>query len=166
MKISLLQVGKTRNKFFAEVEKEYIKRIQPYAEIDVISVKEAIHGSALNAAEIERVKKKEAEEILKKIDGEGSQKSNKSGLIIALDERGKEFTSPSFATFIRENRDESKNMTFIIGGCYGLHSSILKRADISLSLSKFTFTHEMIRQILLEQLYRAFTIISGKLYHY
>lgn len=166
MKISLLQVGKTRNKSFAEVEKEYIKRIGPYTEMEVISVKEAVHGSALSSAEIDLVKKKEADEILKKIDGEGSQKTKRAGLIIALDERGKEFTSQAFAEYIRQSRDESKNITFIIGGCYGLHSSVLKRADFNLALSKFTFTHEMIRQILLEQLYRAFTIISGKQYHY
>ncbi len=166
MKISLLQVGKTRNKSFAEVEEEYVKRIGPYAGMEVVSIKEASHGAALNAAEIEQVKRKEADEILKKIEGEGSQKTKRTGLIIALDERGKQYTSPAFAEFILQNRDQGKNITFIIGGCYGLHSTILERADMNLSLSKFTFTHEMIRQILLEQLYRAFTIISGKQYHY
>ncbi len=166
MKISLLQVGKTRKKYFAEAESEYIKRIGPFANLEVVDIKESAHGSLLNAAEIDRVKMKEAEEILKRVPGYGSKNSGQAGLVVALDERGKQFTSPVYAGFIRDNRDQSQNLTFIIGGCYGLHESILERADLNLSFSRFTFTHEMIRQMLLEQLYRSFTIITGKQYHY
>lgn len=166
MKISLIRVGKTKEKYFAEAEEEYIKRVGAYAELEVVGIKDSTRGAVSGAAEMENIKKKEAEEILKKIDGAGKAAGGRRCMVVALDERGKQFTSVDFASFIRENRDTGNNMVFIIGGCYGLHPSVLARADMSLSFSRFTFTHEMIRQMLLEQIYRAFTIITGRQYHY
>lgn len=162
MQITIIQIGKTKHSFFQEAEAEYLKRLQPFAKVKNIVLKEAnIHGntSELREAEIAKVKEKEAEEIIKNF----LQKS----LIIALDEKGKQQTSKEFAEFIKKQRDfEGANITFIIGGPYGLHENVMKRVQLRLSFSEFTFTHEMIRTILLEQLYRAFTIIHGKTYHY
>ena len=84
-----------------------------------------------------------------------------------LDERGKQFTSPQFATFIGQKIDEGTgNITCVIGGCYGLSDEVRKKADLLLSFSQFTFTHEMIRPLLYEQLFRTFALLKGKKYHY
>ena len=100
----------------------------------------------------------ESEAILKKLD--------RDYFVIALDERGKEMSSPEFAELIREQRDFGPGkIQFIIGGSHGLHDSVRKRANLVLGFSKMTFTHEMMRVFLKEQIYRAFTILIGKTYH-
>lgn len=158
MQITIIQIGKTAKKYFIDAENEYLKRLRPYTEIKINNLKEANHGSNPTPSEVEQIKKKEADRILTKIP--------KDDFVIALDEHGTELTSQKFAEVIRQKRDQSTNITIIIGGAFGLHPSILNQANLTLSFSRLTFTHQMIRPLLLEQLYRAFTIISGKKYHY
>jgi|WetSurMetagenome_2_1015567.scaffolds.fasta_scaffold138485_2 23S rRNA (pseudouridine1915-N3)-methyltransferase len=158
MKITLIQVAKTKTSYLQEAENEYLKRLGPYAKIETVTVKAcSSEDSGLAARQI--AKKKEAEEILKAM--------HRDSFVIALDETGRQYTSPEFAEIIRKNRDFSgADMTFITGGSYGLDESILKKAQLKLSFGRFTYTHEIIRTLLLEQVYRAFTIISGKTYHH
>jgi 23S rRNA (pseudouridine1915-N3)-methyltransferase len=159
MKITIIQIGKTKHDFFKEAEQEYLKRLHPYTKIEIITLKESVlpAGGALSGREI--VKEKEALEILKNL----PQKS----FLIALDEKGKSMTSLKFAEFLRQKKDFGQaDVTFIIGGPYGLSPKVLEKAQLKLSFSEFTFTHEMIRVLLVEQLYRAFTILQGKTYHY
>ena len=159
MKITLIYVGKTKSSYFQEAEREYLKRLQPYAKITIITAKEAPSPYGENEATRGLAKQKEGLEILKQVP--------KDSFIITLDEHGKSMTSPQFAQFLGKNRDfEGADLTFIIGGTYGLSEAILAKSKLKLSFSGFTFTHEMIRTLLLEQLYRAFTILSGKKYHY
>ncbi len=139
-----------------EAEKEYLKRLAPFAKAEVITVEEF---PLFKGATRESTKKKEASEIINRIP--------KDTFLIALDEHGKQLNSLEFAEFIRNKRDfEGGNLTFVIGGCYGLDPSIIEKADLKLSFSRLTFTHELIRVLLVEQIYRAFTILSGKTYHY
>ena len=155
VKITIIQVGKTKSSYLQEAENEYLKRLGAYAKIKKITLKEA-HPDGKNAA---TAKEKEAAEILKNFP--------KDSFIVALDERGRQFTSVEFADLVRKNRDfEGGDITFITGGCYGLGASVLGRAQLKLSFGNFTYTHELIRTLLLEQVYRAFTIIAGKTYHY
>lgn len=162
MKIKIIQIGKTKHDFIKEAEAEYHKRLIPLIQVETITLKDQSTKSANNPADIEIIKRKEAEEI----EGRINRFTGKQ-FIIALDENGKQYTSPQFAGLLAEIKDSGPGeITFIIGGCYGLHKNILNRADQLLSFSKFTFTHEMIRPLLLEQLYRAHTIIKGKKYHY
>jgi len=159
MKITIIQVGKTKASSSREIEQEYLKRLKPYAAINVITLKEASTGSSANPASRELSRQKEGLEILKHIP--------KDSFIIALDEHGKSMDSVEFARFIGRKRDfEGANVTFLIGGPYGLSQSILTKTNLRLSFSALTFTHEMIRILLLEQLYRAFSILAGKTYHY
>ena len=170
MKITIIRVGKTGKKYFIEAENEYLKRLRPFAEINILEVKEAEHGSNPAPAEVEQIKLKEAQSIHAKTDGicltRVKTAPKLQSFIIAMDEHGIQYTSPKFAELIRQKRDQIINIIIIIGGCYGLHQSVLDSSDLILSFSRFTFTHQMIRPLLLEQIYRAFTIISGKTYHY
>ena len=151
--LTIIQIGKTKNRSIEELEKEYIKRLKSYAEVKVLTLKDGGKG------EKDRIKKEEGRNILKKVP--------ENSFVVALHEKGKEYTSDEFAKFMGKKQDAgSTNITFIIGGCYGLDEEVLNRADIRLSFSSFTFTHELIRPLLYEQLYRCFTLIEGKKYHY
>jgi 23S rRNA (pseudouridine1915-N3)-methyltransferase len=159
VKITIIQVGKTKHSFFQEAEVEYLKRLKSLVTIQTITLKEAEIPKGDPEAGRKLVKAKEAAEIIKNI--------SKDSYIIALDERGKQFTSLEFAGFLNERMQQStKNLIFIIGGPYGLDEIIKSQAKLQLSFSKFTFTHECIRTLLLEQIYRARTILGGKTYHY
>ena len=158
MKITIIQVGKTGKKGFKEAENEYLKRLSAFASVNTVTVKEYTAPKGNNEAGIKLVKAKEGEQILAKI-------PTKTYIII-LDERGEQLKSTEFAEFLAKKSQTESNITFVTGGCYGLDPKILQKADKKLSFSKFTFTHEMIRILLLEQLYRAFTIQKGKKYHY
>lgn len=155
MKIAIIQVGKTKASFLREAEKEYLKRLGAYAKIKTVTVKEGKPDSKNTST----AKEKEAAEILKNLP--------RDTYVVALDEHGRRFTSVEFADLMRKKRDfEGGDVTFITGGCYGLSDLVLARANLKLSFGSFTYTHEIIRTLLLEQVYRAFTIISGKAYHY
>jgi len=156
MKIRIIQVGKTSEKYISEAANEYLKRLRPYADIEIVTIRD--QGNAKSDGEKNVLKKKEAEAIISKI--------AKTDFIIALDEKGSGMTSVEFAGFIKKLEDSGRHVCFIVGGVYGLADDIISRADYKLSFSKFTFTHEMIRPLLLEQLYRSYTINGNKRYHY
>jgi len=159
MKLTIIQVGKTKHSFFQEAETEYLKRLKPLITIETVTLKEVEIPKGDPEAGRKMVKAKEAAEILKHL--------TKDSYMLALDERGKQFTSLEFAGFLNERMQQStKNLIFIIGGPYGLDEIIKNQAKLQLSFSKLTFTHECIRTLLLEQIYRSFTILGGKTYHY
>ncbi len=152
MKIQVLQVGETREKNLLVLEKEYEKRISRFSDIENIVV------NASKSDERERTQKDELRNLEDRLD--------KDAYIVALDERGKQMTSEEFAKQILAVRDFGEGrIQFIIGGSHGIHPDIIKRANHVLGFSKMTFTHEMIRIFLKEQIYRAFTILAGKTYH-
>jgi len=136
--IQIIQIGKTKDSYFKEAEVEYIKRLSRYGKITVDTVEDD-------------------DKILSRV--------NKDSYVIALVIEGRQFSSEEFAEKLREI-GKTGHVTFIIGGPHGLPKEVINASDFSLSFSKMTFTHQMIRVILLEQIYRACTIIEGKKYHY
>ncbi len=149
-------MGKTREHFIHEGIGKYMRYLKPYVDLEIKELKEEkIHD--LKDAPL--IRKKEAERIFKTM--------SKNVFIAAMDERGQEFTSHEFATVINGMLESGvKEIAFVIGGAMGLDESILAKANKNIALSRWTMTHEMARLVLLEQLYRAFTIITGKTYHY
>lgn len=154
MIIKIIALGSIKDFYLKEGINEYLKRISPYAKIQIVEIAEQkIHKN------IDRysIKKMEAEEILKHL------KSDE--YLICLDEKGKNHSSLDFSKLIEKIKVKGK-ITFVIGGPLGLFDEIKSKSDQLLSLSEMTFTHPMARLILVEQIYRAFTIIAGKQYHY
>jgi len=149
-------MGKTRERFIHDGIRKYMRYLNPYVDLEIKELKEEkIHD--LKDAPL--IRKKEAERILKAMP--------KNVFIAALDEHGQSFTSHEFAAVINGLLESGlKEIAFVIGGAMGLDESILKKANKNIALSQWTMTHEMSRLVLLEQLYRAFTIIKGKTYHY
>ena len=155
MKIRIICLGKTKQKFIEEGIKEYQKRIIKYIKLEWQILPDVkLTGSKT----IEIVKDQEAAILEKNF--------RKSSFLIVLDEKGKEFSSKKFAEYLEEKLPFGRDVIFVIGGVYGLSKRIIERADLVLSFSRFTFTHQIIRFLLVEQLYRSFTIIKGKKYHY
>jgi len=155
MKISIIQVGRVRQSFIKDGEQEYSKRLRatPYAFSVVELGLEA--PESLRAAEVQE---REAVELLKRLDG--------YEWVIVLDERGKQLASPEFSQLLdlRMNAG-TRSVAFVIGGAYGFSEKIRQRADYVLSLSKLTLPHQVTRLVLVEQLYRAYTISKGIAYH-
>jgi len=156
MNLGILCVGRTREPFIRTGIDKYLRYLKPYAPVTVREVREERIDDLKDAP---RVRRKEAERIGKTLPA--------GAYVIALDERGREFTSHEFAAFINATLERGvREMTFIIGGSLGLDESVTKQANAVLAMSRWTMTHEMARLVLLEQLYRAFTILRGKMYHY
>jgi len=153
VKIRLIQVGKTKDKWLQEGINEYLKRLSAFMQIEICEIADASLKTNPNP---EQVKEKEALNILKQI--------RKEDCLILLDEKGDQKTSLEFSDFLI-NISEMKNPVFVIGGVFGVASSVRKRADYCLALSKLTFTHRLARLILLEQLYRAAMIKANRSYH-
>ncbi|MFQ5864550.1 MAG: 23S rRNA (pseudouridine(1915)-N(3))-methyltransferase RlmH [bacterium] len=155
MKIKIISVGKRKEKYWQLAEEDYAQRILRYVQLEQLSVKEAPANVIKNIA---LVKKTEAKAILTKIDD--------SDFVIALDKKGKLYSSEQFAEFLQDHLLRGiKKSTFVIGGPLGLSEEFLNESDMTLSFSKMTFPHEMAKVILLEQIYRAFTILRGEKYH-
>jgi 23S rRNA (pseudouridine1915-N3)-methyltransferase len=155
MQITLIQTGKTRFSYLQEGISDYHKRICHYVNFEEITVPDLKKAKNLSASEI---KKKEGEQVLKIID--------KAAFLILLDEQGKQSSSEEFAGFIRKNMNSGRDIVMLIGGAYGFSQDIYARANDKISLSKMTFSHQMVRLIFAEQLYRAMTIIKGEPYHH
>lgn len=155
MKISLLTIGKTLEPSIRELENKYQKRLGHYTQWNRIDLPE-IKSSAIQKS---RRKEKEGELFLSKIDA--------SDVVILLDENGSSLDSVAFSKFIDKYQVSStKHLVFCIGGAFGFSPAMYQRANGLLSLSKMTFTHEMIRVIFIEQLYRAHTILKKEKYHH
>ena len=156
MKITLLTVGKTEDAYIKEGIDKYLKRLKHYTKLEVIELTELKNTKALTS---DQQKTKEAEMLLKKI--------TSTDHVILLDEKGSEWSSSQFAVYLDKKAISSvQNLIFIVGGPYGFDQTIYQRANDKLSLSRMTFSHQMVRLFFVEQLYRAFTIIKGEPYHH
>ena len=157
MNINIVVVGSIKEKFYRDAIDEYAKRLSRYAKMSITEVKDEKTPANASASEEDKIKQTEAERILSKL-------SNSYVVALAID--GKKYTSESFAKRM-ENYDilSKGNLTFVIGGSLGLHESVLKRADERLSFSDMTFSHQLMRVILLEQIYRAYRIRNNEPYH-
>ncbi|WDC85694.1 23S rRNA (pseudouridine(1915)-N(3))-methyltransferase RlmH [Caloramator sp. mosi_1] len=158
MNITIISVGKLKEKYLKEGINEYLKRLSKYAKVDIIEVPDEKAPENLSQKEEEMVKDKEGQGILKHI------KDNM--YVVVLDIKGKQLSSEELADFLSQRAllGES-NVAFIIGGSLGLSQTVLNRANYKLSFSKMTFPHQLMRLILLEQIYRGFRIINGEPYH-
>lgn len=158
MNITLITVGKIKEKFLRDAIDEYSKRLSKYCKLEVIEV--ADEKTPDNASEKEelQIKEKEGAQILSKI------KDN--AYVIAMDLKGKTLSSEEFSSFIDNcGIQGNSNLVFIIGGSLGLSQDVLNRAKYKLCFSKMTFPHQLFRVMLLEQIYRGFRIIKGEPYH-
>lgn len=155
--LTIICLGKLKEKYWQEAEAEYLKRLTPFVKIIIKEIKEE---SFKDINQADTIKTKEAEKIIHALPKEKNH-------IIALDSQGQQFTSEIFAQQIfNQPTSTGNNIVFIIGGPLGLDKSILKLADQVISFSHMTFTHQMIKIFLLEQLYRSTMIISNRQYHY
>ncbi|MDN6196054.1 MAG: 23S rRNA (pseudouridine(1915)-N(3))-methyltransferase RlmH [Atopostipes suicloacalis] len=158
MKITIISVGKLKEKYLKAGIAEYSKRLKAYAKIKIIEVKDEPASQNLSKKEIEQVKKTEGKRIINKIP--------KRAQIIALDLKGKEFSSEKFAKYINDTTIYGKShLVYIIGGSNGLSSEVLKKSDLKISFGKLTYPHQLMRLILLEQIYRSFKILNNETYH-
>lgn len=157
MKIKIYAIGKIKD-FYKTGCDEYIKRLSNYCKIEVIEVKDEPVSDKPNEAEISKVKNIEGDRVIKLL------KPNE--YLIGLDLNKKELDSVSFSNYLKTKIEENgSNISFVIGGSYGLSDALKNRVNDSLSFSKLTFLHQLTRLILLEQIYRAFKIINNENYH-
>ena len=156
MKITLLTVGKTDKDWVKQGIDIYATRMKHYFPFSIVEIPELKNASSLSE---DQIKTKEGELILKNI--------KPTEDVILLDERGREFSSIEFAKTLQDKISYiGKDIVFVIGGAYGFSDAVKQRANSKISLSKMTFSHQMVRAIFVEQLYRAFTIMKGEPYHH
>lgn len=155
MKIKLIMIGKTTGDLYIDAIDDYTNRIKHYNNFSIHVIPGLKNTKKLSQ---EQQKQAEGELILKELTAQDT--------VILLDERGKEYRSMEFAKWLENKQLTAQNIVFVIGGPYGFSDSIYKRADEKISLSKMTFSHQMVRLIFVEQLYRACTIIKGESYHH
>ena len=155
MKTLLLQVGKTVNKHFTAGINDYVERINHYMPFEVVTIPELKNTKHLTE---EQQKVMEGELILRLL--------QPSDTVVLLDEHGHEFRSIEFAQWMEQKRNTARRLVFVIGGPYGFSKDVYARANEQLSLSRMTFSHQMIRLVFTEQVYRACTIIKGEPYHH
>lgn len=156
MQIKLIAIGKTDNKAIGELIEEYSKRLNFYIKFELEVIPDIKNTKSLSEA---LQKEKEGELILKKV--------IPSDDLILLDERGKSYSSMDFSAFIQKKMNAGlKQLIFVIGGPYGFSDAVYSRANGKLSISKMTFSHQMIRPFFIEQLYRGFTILRNEPYHH
>ncbi|WP_028298458.1 23S rRNA (pseudouridine(1915)-N(3))-methyltransferase RlmH [Olivibacter sitiensis] len=156
MKITLLCIGKTDESFVETGVQKYIKRIKHYIGFSLQVIPDIKNSKNLNQAQ---QKNKEAELILKQI--------GNSDFVVLLDEKGKELRSVEFADYLNKHLiGSTQHLVAVIGGPYGFDDKLYQRANAKLSLSKMTFSHQMIRLFFVEQTYRAFSILKGEPYHH
>jgi 23S rRNA (pseudouridine1915-N3)-methyltransferase len=156
MNIKLISVGKTDSEHVKIGTELYIKRIKRYINFDFVIIPDL------------KKSKKRSEEIQKEQEGNLILDALQPGeYLVLLDEHGKEFRSVDFAEFIQKRMNSGiKQLVFVIGGPYGFSKEVKDRSDFQLSLSKMTFSHQLVRVLFAEQLYRAFSIIKGEPYHH
>lgn len=158
MNITLITVGKLKEKYLKQAIDEYSKRLSRYCKLDIIELPDEKTPDNASANEEKQIKEKEGRGILSKI------KDN--SYVIAMDLKGNQITSEEFASFIdRCGVTGNSNIVFVIGGSLGLSEDVLRRANYKLCFSKMTFPHQLFRVMLLEQVYRAFRIMKGEPYH-
>lgn len=152
--VNIVCVGNLKEKYWKDAIEEYKKRISPYARLNIVEVKESLYGTS--PKDILIAKSEEAENIKKYL----------AGYVIALEISGKSFSSEEFAQSFQTLLNQGNStITFLIGGSYGIDKDLSDSVNMKLSFSKFTFPHQLMRVVLVEQIYRAFTILNGKTYH-
>lgn len=158
MKLRVICVGRLKEKFYTDAVNEFKKRLSRFAEVEIVELADEKAPEKLSDAELEQIKLAEGRRILAKLaDGE---------TVVALDIKGVQLSSTELAEKLKNLMLEGKSrIAFIIGGSNGLSAEVLARADFKLSFSKMTFSHQIFRIMLMEQLYRAFKIINNEPYH-
>ena len=156
MKITLIAIGKTEDKYLIEGIEKYLNRLKHYINFNLLIIPDVKNTKNLTEGQ---QKNKEAEAIHKQISA--------GDVIVLMDEKGKKHSSISFANYLNKQMIGSvQHLVFIIGGPYGFDESVYKRANTTISLSDMTFSHQMVRLFFVEQLYRAFTILKNEPYHH
>ena len=155
MKTILILVGKTVNKHFIAGIEDYSERISHYMPFEIVTIPELRNTKNLSE---EQQKISEGDLILRQI--------QPSDTVVLLDEHGKEFRSIEYARWLQQKQQTARRLVFVIGGSYGFSDAVYSRSNEKISLSKMTFSHQMVRLIFTEQLYRACTIIKGEPYHH
>ena len=155
MKITLLVVGKTTDARLEALTEEYCSRLKHYVSFEIRVIPDL---SAKGKVSFEVQKKMEGEQILKAI--------SPTAQMVLLDERGKEYRSLEFADYLQKQMSSGRDMVYVVGGPYGFSKEVYDRANGMVSLSKMTFSHQMIRLLFVEQLYRGMTILRGEPYHH
>ncbi|MCG8410880.1 MAG: 23S rRNA (pseudouridine(1915)-N(3))-methyltransferase RlmH [Bacteroidales bacterium] len=156
MKVKLIVIGKTDSKYIKEGNTEYLKRLKHYINAEIIVIQDLKNTKNLSE---QQQKKKEGELILNHV------KDN--DFVVLLDENGGQYSSVEFSKFIEKQMISGvKNLIFVIGGPYGFSDEVYQKANKKISLSRLTFSHQMVRLIFLEQLYRSMTILKGEPYHH
>jgi len=158
MKVSIICVGKLKEKYWTMAIDEYSKRLGKYIKLDIIELPDEKAPESMSPAQEEQVKIKEGERIIKAIKDDA--------YVITLEIEGKQLTSVELAQLIEERKNRGvSHIAFIIGGSLGLSDEVIKKADYHLSFSKMTFPHQLMRVVLLEQIYRAERINKNEPYH-
>lgn len=158
MNIRIIAVGKLKEKYWRDACAEYAKRLGAYCSLEIVEIKESMLRQNASAADEEAVKTAEGEDILRRID--------RSDYVITLEIKGRRLSSEQLADRISQLALEGRSsIAFVIGGSLGLSPEVSKRADLKLSFSEMTFPHQMMRVILLEQIYRSFKINRNETYH-
>ena len=154
MRITLIQTGKTRDPFINEGVEEFRKRMARYAPFTIMTLPDLKNSRNMNMKEVQQ---KEGEVLLKRI--------RSDDFVVLLDERGDVYDSITFAKHLNALEGRVNHLLFVIGGAYGFSEEVYSRSDEMMSLSRLTFSHQLVRVIFMEQLYRAFTILKGDPYH-
>ena len=158
--IKIICVGSLKEKYLKEMENEYLKRLSKYCKLEIIELKDEKLPSSLNESNINVIKEKEGIKIIEKL-------SNINSYNFVMDEKGIEYTSQELSEKISKIAiSGSSTITFIIGGSLGLSSSVKEKGNELISFSRLTFPHQMIRILLLEQLFRVFKILNNETYHH
>lgn len=159
MNINIIAVGKLKEKYLKAAIAEYTKRLGPYSKVEIVEIPDEHAPENLSAKELEMVKEREGEKILKQI--------KDTDYVVTLEILGRQMTSEKFADFIENEMMEGKgrDLVFVIGGSNGLSKYVMFRSDYALSFSEMTFPHQLMRVVLLEQIYRALKIIRNEPYH-
>ena len=155
MRITLIESGKTKDPFIKEGVELFRRRVVRYVPFQIETIADLKNTRNLSMKEVQE---KEGKLLLKRV--------KPGDYVILLDERGQEFRSIAFAEYLNGLEGRVSQLLFVIGGPYGFSEEVYKRADAKLSLSKLTFSHQLIRVIFMEQLYRAYTILKGEPYHH
>lgn len=155
MKTELILVGKTNDKHFQTGIDDYTSRIGHYMPFSITVIPELKNTKALTE---QQQKEREGSLILQKV--------SQADKLVLLDEHGKEYRSVEFASWLERHQQQGRKLVFVIGGPYGFSDEVYRRADEMVSLSKMTFSHQMVRLVFTEQIYRACTIIKGEPYHH
>ena len=153
-KFTILAVGPLKERHWKEAQEEYLRRLSPFAKAEVTEVAPESFGGSVTAEQSMRA---EGERLLKRLTDDA--------FVVAMDRAGKQLSSPDFARLIKDEGEGGRHVVFVVGGAAGLDAAVLARAQRKISMSAMTFTHEMARVFLLEQAYRAMTILAGKAYH-